>query len=511
MIKNSIKYSMRIRLFVLLSVLVLTMLIGLFIIFLITGNINIGLKESEKFIINNHDDVSAKVKNYYENTAAEVLSFSKIVSLDIESKLAEKQFTTDDLTNNPSLLSDVISDELNQVMLYLNRSKSSGAFIILNATVNDKLPDSEYSKAGIYLKNLEPNIVNSTSPTIYMLMGNPNIAYNNNIPLHPNWKMEFNVKDSPYYSMPMDFSTNKTKTPKLYYWSPRFTLPGTYEEIMTCTAPLRDSNGNVFGVCGLDISSMLFKLSFMPDKAMFERTFSMLSPVYENRVNSAQSMIAADYTAKNILSEDDITISNSKKKIYSYKNGDKRFSGYHDYIKLYPEDSVFSDEKWILSVMVPENDVSSYVMKTNLRLLAVCFVLMMSGILISFIISKYYIKPIHNAINIIKQNPGTGTKTNIPEFDDLIECISAREESDPDSLILNEFLNNLRTLSPSERAVFNLYAEDYSAREIAGKLFLSINTIKTHTKHIYAKLDIKSKDELLLYVEMLKESGKKIT
>ncbi|WP_218835294.1 response regulator transcription factor [Sedimentibacter hydroxybenzoicus] len=121
-----------------------------------------------------------------------------------------------------------------------------------------------------------------------------------------------------------------------------------------------------------------------------------------------------------------------------------------------------------------------------------------------------YIKPIHNAINIIKQNPSTGTKTNIPEFDDLIECISTKEETDPDSLILNEFLSNLRTLSPSERAVFNLYAENNTAKEIAEKLFLSINTIKTHTKHIYAKLNIKSKDELLLYVEMLKESGKKI-
>lgn len=511
MIKNRIKYSMRIRLFVLLLVLVITMLTGLFIIFLITGNINIGLKDSEEFILNNHTDVSEKMKKYYENIAAEVLSFSKIVSLDIESKLADKQLNINDLTNNPHLLEDVISNELNHVLLYLNKSKSSGAFIIMNATVNDKLPDSENSKAGIYLKNLEPNIVHSTSPTIYMLMGNPNIAYNNNIPLHPNWKMEFNIKNSPYYNIPLNFSSNEIKTPKLYYWSSCFTLPGTYEEIMTCTAPLKDSNGNVFGICGLDISSMLFKLSFMPDKDMFERTFSMLSPVSGNMIKAEQALIAADYTARNILNEEDINISDNKRKLYLYENGDKSFLGYHDFIKLYPEDSLFSKDKWILSIMVPENDVNSYALKTNLRLLAVCFILMSSGVLISFIISKYYIKPIHNAINIIKQNPSTGTKTNIPEFDDLIECISAKEETDPDSLILNEFLSNLRTLSPSERAVFNLYAENNTAKEIAEKLFLSINTIKTHTKRIYAKLNIKSKDELLLYVEILKESGKKVT
>jgi len=487
------------------------MLIGLFIIFLITGNINIGLKDSEEFIINNHTYISEKVKKYYENIAAEVLSFSKIVSLDIESKLAEKQLNINDLTNNPILLEDVISNELNQVLLYLNKSKSSGAFIILNATINDKLPDSENSKAGIYLKNLEPNIINSTNPTIYMLMGNPNIAYNNNISLHPNWKMEFSIKNSPYYNIPIDFSSNIAKTSKLYYWSSCFTLPGTYEEIMTCTAPLKDSNGNVFGVCGLDISSMLFKLSFMPNKDMFERTFSMLSPISENNVKTEQALIAADYTAKNILNGEDINILNGMGELYLYEYDDKSFLGYHDFIKLYPEDSEFSKDKWILSIMVPESDIMSYALKTNLRLLAVCFILMSLGVLISFIISKHYIKPIHNAINIIKQNPSKDVKTNIPEFDDLIECISTREETDPDSLILNEFLSNLRTLSPSERAVFNLYAENNTAKEIAQKMFLSINTIKTHTKHLYAKLNIKSKDELLLYVEMLKESGKKIT
>lgn len=515
--KNNIKYTMRIRLFVLLLVLVITMIIGLFFIFLITGNINIGLEDSREFIVHNYTDVSEKVTKYYNNIAAEVLSFSKILSLNIESRLAEQQLTVNDLKTNPLLLENILSDELNQIVLYLNKSKSSGVFIILDATINDKLPNSENSKAGIYLKNMEPNIVNSTSPTIYMLRGNPNIAYNNKMPLHPDWRMEFDVKNAPYYNIPMTLSANAKKGSKVYYWSPSITLPGTFEDIMICSAPLKDSKGNVFGVCGLDISSMLFKLSFMPNNTMFEKTFTMLSLISNNNIKTEQSLISAGYSARNLLSQKDLVISNYKGSIFSYKNDESSFLGYHGYIKLYPEDYEITTDKWILSIMVPENDVTSYVLKTNIKLLAICLLFISLGILLSFIISKYYIKPIHNAINIIKQNPTTDIKTNIPEFDDLIEYISAREdtlllerETDPNSIILKEFLNNLRTLSPSERAVFNLYAENYSAKEIAEKMFLSINTIKTHTKHIYAKLNIKSKDELLLYVEMLKESGKNI-
>jgi DNA-binding CsgD family transcriptional regulator len=75
--------------------------------------------------------------------------------------------------------------------------------------------------------------------------------------------------------------------------------------------------------------------------------------------------------------------------------------------------------------------------------------------------------------------------------------------------ILDEFLENIKSLSPAERSVFDLYAKDHNAKEIAEILCLSINTIKTHSKRIYTKLDITSREELLLYVQMLNEIGTK--
>ena len=49
-----------------------------------------------------------------------------------------------------------------------------------------------------------------------------------------------------------------------------------------------------------------------------------------------------------------------------------------------------------------------------------------------------------------------------------------------------------------------------TAKEIASILCLSINTIKTHNKRIYAKLNVNSREELLLYINMLKEAGKEL-
>jgi len=65
------------------------------------------------------------------------------------------------------------------------------------------------------------------------------------------------------------------------------------------------------------------------------------------------------------------------------------------------------------------------------------------------------------------------------------------------------FKKNIKKLSRAEVVVFNLYIEGYSANDIAEKLFISINTIKSHNKNIFRKLNITSLKELLVYARMM--------
>jgi LuxR family transcriptional regulator, maltose regulon positive regulatory protein len=47
----------------------------------------------------------------------------------------------------------------------------------------------------------------------------------------------------------------------------------------------------------------------------------------------------------------------------------------------------------------------------------------------------------------------------------------------------------------AELAVLRLLATDLSQREIGSELFLSVNTVKTHTRHLYGKLGVGSRTE----------------
>jgi LuxR family maltose regulon positive regulatory protein len=55
----------------------------------------------------------------------------------------------------------------------------------------------------------------------------------------------------------------------------------------------------------------------------------------------------------------------------------------------------------------------------------------------------------------------------------------------------------------AELAVLRLLASDLSQREIGSELFLSVNTIKTHTRHLYGKLGVRSRTEAVRRASLL--------
>ena len=58
------------------------------------------------------------------------------------------------------------------------------------------------------------------------------------------------------------------------------------------------------------------------------------------------------------------------------------------------------------------------------------------------------------------------------------------------------------SLTPREREVFEMLARGRDSFYIQERLTVSRNTVKAHVKHIYAKLDIHTHQELLDIVEL---------
>ena len=66
------------------------------------------------------------------------------------------------------------------------------------------------------------------------------------------------------------------------------------------------------------------------------------------------------------------------------------------------------------------------------------------------------------------------------------------------------FAKKVRTLSSAERRILNYYIAGHEISEIPELAFISIHTVKKHNRSIYQKLEIASRDELMLYIELFR-------
>ena len=86
-------------------------------------------------------------------------------------------------------------------------------------------------------------------------------------------------------------------------------------------------------------------------------------------------------------------------------------------------------------------------------------------------------------------------------IDRMLKEILGGQRNPGDRLPTESELAAQYDLTARETEIMGLIAQRKSRAEIEQELFLSQNTVKTHVKHIYAKLDVHSHQELIDLVE----------
>ena len=74
--------------------------------------------------------------------------------------------------------------------------------------------------------------------------------------------------------------------------------------------------------------------------------------------------------------------------------------------------------------------------------------------------------------------------------------------------LFQSFIEKAKSLSAAERRILQYYIDGYETVEIPDLAFVSIHTVKKHNRSIYQKLEVSSRDELMLYIELLRCCGR---
>jgi signal transduction histidine kinase len=417
--------SMQSKLFVFFILFAVTMILAIGVIFLTASQSFIGRGRVEQFA---KKEFSLKLQSKSEQcgeTVRQLMNLSESLSRSIEYQLLNRQIPASSLAEYPEVLEEIIGNELSRLQLALERTGNTGVFFILDATVNPSLPNAGNSRAGIYIRKAEPTMPGMPE-ILCFYRGFPSIAYQNGLQLQLKWDMEFDVLDRSFFHLPVEkarASINQgTHLPlsRLYYWSNGSVIPDQDEIALICSIPLLDSNGYVFGVCGFDKSTWNFDSRFRPDNSEYRDIISVFGMMNENLLNvetalfsgtaleinemfngGAINMTAGKWrTRTEVYHDRGSPLPNLN--LFRQENG-KEFIGLYDEIRMYPPDSVFAQQRFVLALLISKKEVETFVQLINLRIIIICAVLFVLSVAASSYISKRYVKPITSTLDDMEQ------------------------------------------------------------------------------------------------------------
>ena len=505
--KTSVDLRKRFQMFLFLFIVVIFSFI---IVFFIGFDIFSPHKDATALLNLQMDRYAHRLETYFNNTAAHGIQFSRQVSREIEKTLYENSAEFKNVSDNHALIAAIEGNTYDLLYNSLRIADCSGSFIILDATVNTKLLNAKYSRAGTFLKLANVNNPRSVSPMVFWTRGAHDIGHANDIIFHNQWQLEFDISRLPFYSAVLKNASKNLE--ERYYYSPAFPFHGTGEKIMLLCVPIVGKSGQVFGMCGFAIGSMFFKLLQAETAAYFTRAIGLVAQKEDAsiRLETGLEFGTKDgYFAGlgagilNVVQENGLGHYRLNE---SAADTTRDFMGLDRKIFLSPLSDKLDTASWAIICMIPKEDYDHMVYRSYLKLAVFCTAFLAITFFFAYYISRRYHLPIAQGIHAIKG--GASQKTYVTEIDDLLEFLAVNDTlHNADMSAFYKFKENLRNLSRAETAVFNLYMEGYSAEEIAARLYVSINTIKSHNKSIYRKLNVSSRKELMVYVQMMKISG----
>ena len=503
-------HSIRKRLMIYWSTLVLAVCAALVLIFSVTGGFS---NHSRKA----HDALELQLKNsvnqldrHLESLAAQSITLSTRVTRELGRILAVEGLEFEDLNDNPEMLLEVQESLEGHLNTAMQLSQCSGAYLVLDATTNTASDKADHSATGLYLRFANLNARGSANQDVVYFRGIPEIARQEQLQLHNRWNLEFDTDLFPGYDRLMQ--AHVTRLADACCWSDRFRLPDTWEDVFLLCTPVLDLEGNVRGLCGLELSSLYCYFCYPELDSSFGPMITVLAPMNSGRLILGQGMTGGlDGT---FLGECEVLTVKEGEHFNLYSEDGEEYIGLHSETAFRGGDG----SPLAAAVLIPRSTYEANTRPGVLIITLVALALLILLIALSLILSRKFARPFVQTFRAIEAEEDLeGTKTGISELDSLMNFITTRAESQPIQVgslppdieeLFFTFSQRAKTLSAAERSILKYYIDGREISEIPDLAFISIHTVKKHNSNIYQKLGISSRDELMLYIELFRRCGR---
>ena len=198
----------KLLLYMLTLVLVVVLFIGIGLFFV--GQFSTTTAKYLNNLTFQNEFYTRQVEKFFDDLSMMNEMLATDASAIIDDYLAENEIHISTL-NDSQLYSEGVQKALfPKLKEELLKADASGAFIMLNATVNTKKLDSDKSRTGLYFQR---STLDRTDETLLLYRGSAELGRNNNVMPHRKWRLEFRIDYAPQTEYFFGKTTVKEKNP----------------------------------------------------------------------------------------------------------------------------------------------------------------------------------------------------------------------------------------------------------------------------------------------------------
>lgn len=502
-------------------IVILLLLLGLF------GVLNPADSKLEHSLTQQLDYSSDRISRNMDQLAAYAVEFSQ----DMTGQISDLELPFSHLRNNPDALTALQQSAYATVFNYMRLADCSGAFFLLNTTVNDRLDDTYYS--GIYLKYANIGSDTTFQNSVCMFRGNAQVARQNNISLFSTW--EYETKKGTFPWMEQVLTQSESNPSKGYLLTAAYQLPDAWEHVRFLCTPIADNCGNIIGVCGFELSDPFFEAQYCVSDAEYP---SMVCALLEQDNDVYTGQFARNQSGYMPPLKGRITVK-SKNAFSYFRDENTSLIGKMKEIQI--GSSLHS-----VAVMVPESQYADCIRDGQNKAVALFFIILLLAVPASIELGCRYVSPLLQSMEKIKEKQ-FDHDAHIPEINDLfaflaeedrikeeafdamrkekadmqtsleqiqtvhnetvqqVERLAYSRKDEVDPYDYEDFKNGLKFLTEREREILNLYIAGKTVKEIVTLSGLKESTVRFHNRNIYTKLGVHSLKQLLRYSSIMKQ------
>ena len=454
-----------------------------------------------------------KLTSHLDRLTAQSLHLSKELSREMEGVLVQEGISWQEVNDDPERLLKMQTVMYPLINTVLQTGNCNGAYAILNATTNTALPTADHSRSGIHLRYANLSASSPVTPTVVYFRGIPDIARQKDLELHNRWNLEFDTDLIPDCRELMEASLDRPA--QRYFWAHRIDLKDTWESAMLLCVPVVGSDGTVYGVCGVELSALYFQFSYPTMDGTFGSAVTALAPVRDSRLWLAEGLVGS--VSGTYLDGQETLVIHQGRYYNEYDTGTERYIGLHQVIPLSKGETEKTD--WAAAILIPQDSYAAYMADVQRTWIFAALVLLLVLLTLSFFLARRFVKPITDSLKRFQQGElsEAGISSGISEVDELAEFLNARARNQrleqgelPPNIaeLFDQFIERKSLLTAAERNILRYYMDGHEIADIPDLAFISMSTVRKHNRSIYEKLGVASRDELMLYIDLLRRCGR---